>query len=281
MSAWRPLGGIAPTELVDARLQLHHAAQVVATAGVTWLPAAPDDSHPNLGWDEESGLLLGHPLPVAGLRFGLGVADLSLGLVDARGEFRERLALDGRSLEEAYAWLTRVASEAGLTEPATGITRASYELPGHDVASGGAFARGSGVDFEELASWFANASALLETHGHRLGASTVRVWPHHFDVGSLLAVAQNDDGSLAKSVGFGLSPGDESYPEPYLYVSPWPYPEVGTLEALSAGHWHGEGYVAAILRGRDLARGSAEQQSERAVAFLDEAYAASCSALGD
>ncbi len=34
---WKTLGAVAPSELVDARLQLHHAAQVAASAGVIFL----------------------------------------------------------------------------------------------------------------------------------------------------------------------------------------------------------------------------------------------------
>ena len=47
---WRPVGTISPDALVDARLQLHHAAQLVAAVGATLLPPRPDDGHPNLGW---------------------------------------------------------------------------------------------------------------------------------------------------------------------------------------------------------------------------------------
>jgi hypothetical protein len=40
--------------LGDARLQLHHAAQLVAAMGISYLPHADDDSHTNLGWIDGS-----------------------------------------------------------------------------------------------------------------------------------------------------------------------------------------------------------------------------------
>src|SRR4051812_30076366 len=38
------------TRLSDARRQLHHAAQFATAAGISYLPARPDDSHTNLEW---------------------------------------------------------------------------------------------------------------------------------------------------------------------------------------------------------------------------------------
>jgi hypothetical protein len=52
-------------------------------------------------------------------------------------------------------------------------------------------------------------------------ASEVRCWPHHFDLGSLIVVETSADGELTKSIGIGLSPGDEAHAEPYFYVSPF------------------------------------------------------------
>ncbi len=45
-----------------------------------------------------------------------------------------------------------------------------------------------------------------------------------------------------------MSPGDESYGEPYFYVSPWPYPQQGVLPGLKGnGFWHTAGFTAAVL----------------------------------
>jgi len=270
---WKTLDAVAPSQLVDARLQLHHAAQIVASAGVTFLSPEPDDSHPNLGWDEPLGALMGHSLPGADAKVGLRVADLSLLLVNKCGEVSDDFTLDGRRLDDGYAWLAGATASAGAELPSAGITRAAYEIPNHPTGSGEAFSCKSQEDFAELARWFANGHhALVELAARVPGASDVRCWPHHFDLGSLAVLATGPDGTLAKSIGLGLSPGDDGYAEPYWYVSPWPYPEPNVLPSLaSGGHWHTEGYTSAVLTGSDLAEGSPEKQGDRLHAFLDAA----------
>jgi hypothetical protein len=108
------------------------------------------------------------------------------------------------------------------------------------------------------------------------GAAPVRVWPHHFDVGSVLPLGAGD-GDEAPSIGVGLSPGDEGIPEPYFYATPWPPP--GADEPLpdlaSPGRWRREGWTGAVLTGSDLvAAGDGRAQAARASAFLAEAVSA-------
>ena len=275
--SWKTLGRVSPSELVDARGQLHNAAQVIASAGITFLEAQPDDSHPNLGWVEALGALMGRPIPGANAQVGLRLADLSLLLVDSEGRVVEELSLDGKTLEDGYTWLAAATARAGAKAPAGGLTRSGYEIPSHGVASGARFSCEPGAAFAELARWFANGNvALTELAARMDGASDVRCWPHHFDLGALAVVATEPDGSLAQSIGIGLSPGDDGYAEPYWYVSPWPYPEPGSLPPLeSGGHWHTEGYTSAIFTGSALLDGPPEGQNDRLHAFLDAAVEAS------
>jgi len=279
--SWKTLGAVPPTELVDARLQLHHAVQVVASAGVTFLEPQPNDSHPNFGWVESLGALAGRSLPGSEVQVGLRVADLSLLLVDGSGEVSDELILDGKTLEDGFAWLASVTTHAGATLPAGGLTRAAYEIPSHATGSGAPFSNASRDAFAELARWFANGHhALVKLAARTPGASEVRCWPHHFDLGTLAVVATQPDGSLAKSIGIGLSPGDEGYAEPYWYISPWPYPEPSALRALeSGGHWHTQDYTSAILTGSDLVGGPPEGQVDRLHAFLAAAVDTSRRAL--
>jgi len=281
--SWEILGAAAPRELVDARLQLHHAAQVVASAGLTLLEPRPDDSHPNLGWVEGLGALLGHAWPEAGTRAGLRVRDLTLLLVDESGKETAALALDGRTLDQGYAWLASAASRAGAGLPSVGWTRSSYQIPDHPIGRGAAFSHAPREAFDELARWLANGHHALVAQAVRTpGASDVRCWPHHFDLGALAILATDAEGNPTRTIGTGLSPGDGSYPEPYWYVSPWPYPAADALPAVRAGsHWHTEGFTAAVLTGSDLVGGAPEGQAERVRAFLGDAVEASRRALGE
>jgi hypothetical protein len=267
---------------VDSRIELHHAAQIVAAAGVTFLAPRPDDSHPNFAWEESLGALVGHPLPDAGIRAALRVADLRLLMVDGSGTVSDEFPLAGRTLEDGYAWLASAAKRFGGSHARADILRPDYEIPDHPVGAGARFTASAGAALGELARWFGNGhAALTDATKRRTTASTVRCWPHHFDLGSLEIVATRPDGSLAKSVGVGLSPGDAGYAEPYWYVSPWPYPEPASLTDLASGHWHTEGYTAAILTGSDIIHGAPASQSDRVAAFLATSIDAARRALAE
>ncbi len=278
---WHTLGAPAPTKLVDARLQLHHATQLVAAAGATFLEPRPDDSHPNLGWDDELAALVGRRIPgPPPFQVGIGLAERRLLLLDSGGRTSESFDLNGRTLTEAAAWLQGAIARTDAAVPAAGVSVPGYELPGHPVAEGATFSADPDA-CAELARWFANGQAVLSDLTPRLeGSSEVRVWPHHLDLATLVVVESNEDGSLAKSIGIGLSPGDDSYSEPYWYVSPWPYPDADELPALEGeGFWHHEGYVAAILTGSRIVDGSPASQHQRLQDFLTDAIAASQSVL--
>ncbi len=280
---WHALGAIEATGLVEARLQLHHAVQIVASVGGTCLPPQADDSHPNLGWVDAFGAFVGRP--VSGTRAfqaGIRVGEFALILVGATGDVVDELALTGMTLDDAYHWLEGAIARYGASVPDAGLTRVRYEIPDHPVRQGAAFSRSGATDFNELARWFANGHhSMADLAARTAGASEVRCWPHHFDVGALTTLEVHADGSLAKSVGMGFSPGDGSYAEPYWYVSPWPYPNSSDLAALSAGgHWHTTGFTSAVLTGTQLLSGGPEaEQADRLQAFLNGAVAASRRAL--
>lgn len=62
---WQRLGSTPPAQLAPARLQAHWAAQVLAAAGETFVPATPDTGHTAMTWDAPRGALLGREMPGA------------------------------------------------------------------------------------------------------------------------------------------------------------------------------------------------------------------------
>lgn len=281
---WKRLGDCPPTALEDARLQLHWAAQLVSAVGTTLLPAASDDSHTNLEWLAEPGLLAGRLTPAAPrCRAALRPSDLSLYVLDDHGTGVVERSLDGLTFSQGMVWLEQeiaAFAERPLPQP---LRRRELDLPDHPVAHGAAFSTHDAGGFAELGRWYANADAVLRAvAASTRDASEVRCWPHHFDIATLVTVAPGGDQEQTRTIGIGLSPGDASYAQPYWYVTPWPYPENPQLPTLDGGgEWHRTGWFGAVLTGTTLvAAGSTAAQARRANAFVRSAIEA-CGTLMD
>lgn len=154
---------------MNTRLQVHWAAQIVSSVGRTLIAPRADDSHTSFTWSD--GALAGEPLEDE-RRTVLRVRDLTL--VMSESEF----PLRGKTLEEGFAFV-----EGALGQR---LERPSIELPDHEVARGAVF------DPEEnelalLASLFDGAAEVLERfRASRAEAGPVLLWPHHFDIATLL-----------------------------------------------------------------------------------------------
>ena len=250
MSTAPPLGDPAPAQLAAARLALHYAAQPFAAASYALHPPREDHTQSNLLWSAERGGFVGRPL-ASGARLAVDPAGLRTGLVTADGEDR-LFDLAGLTLEEANQRLADLLDDAGASQ-ALSLEALPYELPDAPYADGGVFPQPDAAT-AELVRWFAGADALLRgISTELLGGAEVRGWPHHFDLAALLVLDPDADAEEARSVNVGFSPGDGSYDEPYLYVSPWPYPAADALPELPRGaRWHTEGFTAAVVTGTAL-----------------------------
>lgn len=278
LTSWQLIGGADPTTLTDARLQLHHALQVIVSAPISFLPAKPDDSHTNLEWLSNLAALgttwLTGPKRI---RFALQPAELALLAIDADGR-AARYALDGHTIDEAVAWLRAAAANAGYDGAAL-TTKKHYEIPLHRVAAGRPFAFEPREAFAELGRYYANAHDLTShVAAKRGGASAPRCWPHHFDLATLITLSEAP-GRGPRTVGVGLSPGDDSYAQPYFYVGPYPHPPVERLQPLTLGSWHTQGWVGAVLRGSDILQVAPDRQAQTVRAFATEAIDASIATL--
>ena len=108
-----------------------------------------------------------------------------------------------------------------------------------------------------LGHWYASAHTALNRlvdsfRTIAIAKPVVRCWPHHFDIAALF-VLDGGDLETARSIGVGLSPGDESYGEPYFYCSPWPVPDLDTLaKPTSPWRWHTDGFVSMVCPASSL-----------------------------
>jgi hypothetical protein len=250
--AWKLLEAVATDTLTDARLQLHWASQVVASVGVTHLKPRPDDSHPNFEWVRGAALFAGHFTEQGDvLRAGLVPATLTLQVLDQTDRPTHELSLQGHTLDEAYDWLAQAITDFTHGERTTRLVRPPYDLPSHPVAEGATFTA-SEEGLEMLSRWYANADAFLRELAAGAGGSPVRCWPHHFDIATLITIDPGVDAEKARTLGVGMTPGDDSIGEPYWYVNPWPRPGGADLPELSAGQWHTEGWTGAVLTATDI-----------------------------
>jgi hypothetical protein len=250
-SDWMPLRGIDQRRLSEARLQAHYAVQWLGRAARAYVPPQPDDEHTNLGWDGALDGFTTHPLK-DGAWLSLKITDLTLALHVGEGRTQvQSFSLDGRSDAQARQWLSEQLGAQGLDAHALDAP-SPYEMPAHAISQGAAYGPAGLSDaLDELAAWFANATLLIgsiqrQMIGRKLAASPARCWPHHFDLATLTTLpARSPDAT--RYVGAGLSPGDEYYDEPYVYVSVYPEPDPAALTSLpTLGHWHLRDFVAAV-----------------------------------
>ena len=272
---WHRLGECAPTALVDARLQVHWAAQLVSAVGTTLLPPAADDSHTNLEWLAVTGLLAGRLTETAPrCRAALSPSDLTLCLLDEHGARRAQRGLHAWTFEQGMNWLSQEIAAFTKRPLPRPLHRRELELPDHAVARGATFSLAEAAAFAELGRWYANADAVLRALAdHIVDASPVRCWPHHFDIATLVTVHRGANAEPGATIGIGMSPGDAECPQPYWYVTPWPAPSQRRLTPLDGGGvWHEAGWFGAVLTGtRLVAAGAASEQVAQVDAFLRSA----------
>lgn len=269
-TAWQPVHPEEVTLLSDARQQLHHAAQLAAAAGISFLNPRPDDSHTNLEWVPALAGLFSRTIPATTpFRVGVRPVDLTLLVV---AEYEGPVAhyrLHGRTIIDAAVWIrAQIATLGG--DPIRYALKRHFEIPGHPVALGDAFDASDRSGFAELTKWLANGASTLDSIARSIPeASEVRCWPHHFDIATLIRLTPD------RTIGVGLEPGDHYYDEPYIYVNMSPQPtasEARSRPLWGRGRWHTHEWVGAVLTGSRLGAGSAQEQ--QVLEFIDSAVSA-------
>jgi hypothetical protein len=243
------------SQLAEARIQLHYAIQPLAATSSALVKAQPDFSHMALQWDDRLGFITPAITSLKSYRIALDPVTLTLEVIgDSYGcdSRRDRgisfFALGDRTLSEAFDWIRKVIKGlGGASELITPISYPPDDFPDSDLARSATFSRQ--FPTSSLADYYANANQVLQalTQSEPL-ASPVRIWPHHFDMATLISIPSEITGE-EKTIGVGLSPGDSSYEEPYWYVTPYPYPDnISNLPALDGnGSWHTSHWVGAVL----------------------------------
>jgi len=277
---WSKMGRTPPMALVEARNLAHHAAQWPAKAARANLSAVPDDSHSAFTWDASHAALVSRVLPAkgGGVRVGIRMARLEL-IVTSGDSVLDAFQFDGKTDAAAGAWIDSKLHALGL-KPA-GSVNLPYALP--DPAGGRHLALGMlGRELGELSRWFSGPAEVLEEFvgrlaGLRPGPGPLLCWPHHFDMATLVRLDAGA-GKSARSVGVGVSPGDEFYAQPYVYVSPWPRLEGSLPDLPPPGHWHTEGFFGAVVTGEEIL--AMKDRGRALLAFITGAFEIARARLG-
>lgn len=106
-----------------------------------------------------------------------------------------------------------------------------------------------------LGDWYGFATSVLEqlrAEPESTDASRVQLWAEHFD--SAFECMNEADGHRA---GFGVSPGDDATPEPYLYVTPWTFDQLPASSLWNAAAFKGAMLPFSALAGAPDQRGAA------------------------
>ncbi|MCH9845704.1 MAG: hypothetical protein K0U39_09390 [Alphaproteobacteria bacterium] len=272
---WLKLNECDPKLLEDARLQLHHAVQLPMRAGKAILPKQPDYSHTSLDFLFDKQAFACHPLNDDGLRVGIILPSLTLFCGD------DAFALHSKTRQQATDWLKAQLSNHGFD--ISKFDKGGFPLPSHALADGAAFDASDEKALQTVSAWFNNAAIALEAAVAKYrhvtpGPAPVTCWPHHFDIASLISF-ESGDPETAKSVGVGLSPGDESYGQPYFYTNPWPAnADMNFPELMAPGHWHTDGFISAVAPAEKCLLTDLTQ--ETIIAYLDDTISKAMGLIG-
>jgi hypothetical protein len=203
-------------------------------------------------------------------------------VLDQQSEAIASLPLPEKTMAAGLIWLQQALSQLGVD--ASKIVFLDYppdDFPDHPLAHGASFESNQALALSELTDYYANTHPLFQAIiAMTEDATATRIWPHHFDMATLIMLPGIQNGSPL-TVGVGLSPGDTYYNEPYWYVSPYPYPDTASLPALNSdGFWHTQHWVGAVLPASRLTESvSAEVQQQQVEAFLQAALSTSIALL--
>ena len=121
-------------------------------------------------------------------------------------------------------------------------------------------------------NWKLAAPVMLGMLGHTFVSFIDNIMVGQLGTAELAAVSLgNSFMFIAMSIGIGFSPGDRNNPEPYFYVTMWPYPDLNNiaLPDISIGNWNTENWIGASLAVSELIKTNDEhKQCEIVLSFI-------------
>ena len=254
--SWNDIPSLAKSDLSQARMQMHHAAQIPAIIARAYLGPHEEDVHANLGWASEIHALISHPIPGPSGGTFIALQFNQPGILIAEESFSTQISLEGNTWNTLFNQVVDTLAGRGFDKDKISLDQPyKNDLPDFTTYEK-EFDVSNLEAIQILGSYFGNTQSLLaDVLSDSPEASEIRCWPHHFDIASLLDLGEG------KSIGVGTSPGDGSSALPYIYVNMWPYPDTEStkLPELSHGKWNTAGWVGTLLNANEFA-GHADQK---------------------
>ena len=284
-SNWKLLGH-DPKTLAPAIDQIHRGVQFIAMTAKHYIKNQPDDSHTNLRWLPKEEVLAGNWIRErkGNFRFAMRSKDLTLIAFNANMEMTSAFALDGKTNEEALTW-TKAQLKAFGKDDSKMKMDIHYDIPAHPTDNGASYSFIHPESFQEITNYRANSNDVLEYFAQKFKtASTVRTWPHHFDMGTYIPMVFNSKGEAIKSFSLGVAIADAVVDEPYFYITQWSANkdiDYSKAKALSKGEWLSETLGGAVLRASTVAKSkTAKAQASMVIQYFKEGIDASLDLMG-
>ena len=222
---------------------LQAASQYLAAVALQFVDKKDDDSHSNLEWDTEERLFRTRPMGPKGHQLELWVDDFTLAWAEIEDlEFD----LSGSSHGACLNWLNETLKQLGFESDIDFSFH--YDLPSHSWGNDERFPLPDEDLAEDLERHADLRTWVSEVMADILSEEEIRVWPHHFDTGAIIAV-KKDGNEVTASIGLGLAIPDELSELPYAYVSGWKKGSDLQLEAPenSLGEWNKNSFKGVIM----------------------------------
>lgn len=235
------------------RISLHQAVQAVSTLPRNLLSYDPTDGTASLEWNTSMHGLQSIAIssPEKQMLRTLLMFDSFELCITIDDVIVKSLSLAGQSTYQAMTWLKGELRMLRLPSDKIKLSL-PYQIESYD------YEKPLNVDAYALLVYkelYNTAYKILQSVVKDWeDAYDIRCWPHHFDLATLIPVESDDKGEILKSIGLGLSPGDNDIQEPYLYINVWPIIHYDSLNRyiLDNGYWNKGGWSGAVLRYSDF-----------------------------
>lgn len=263
--SWNPLIVVDPDELRHARIQLHQAVQNVAAVGRKFLAQDAGDKNASLTWVPGLKRMAGNWVKGdISLRSSISLEEFKIYLVDEKVTTLSAFDCQDATVTQLMLWLEEQIGKYGL-KAANLTLNLPYELPDEVLAAGSPFNLPSLRGVKELTKYYHNAYVTLREFKQKfVAAGEIRIWPHHFDMAMDVLLRDTGDPETNTQIALGMSPGDDQFESPYLYVNCWPHVDTQKLPMLSNhGMWISEEWTGAVLLSKHLQNSKNQEEVTR------------------